>query len=186
MSLEKYKQDLDEVVEEVFSAVEVEDPVEASVRMRLATIETEDSLERIDEDEVKQAREDVLEKLDETFEELAVERHRLEGNDIERDDLGGTTTEAHIIDGFGELGAEVQKKYSNIRAFMNSTISPDEIAGMTIDAYIPTYSPGADESTPEQLVEHFYDKITGDDMTAQDIDPEDIPEALRDIYTEEE
>jgi hypothetical protein len=182
VDLERYRNELETVVEDAFSDVSLHDPLEEDIRKRLALIETRDTFERLDVEAVEETRSDVLEELDETFEDLALDRKRYQVGGSE--ELRGTTTEANILDGFGELGAEVQQKYRNIREYVEVSLDPEEILNVNIEAYRPFLMDK--QRTPERLVEHFYDRITGNGMTPGDIEPENISEAIRDIYTEEE
>lgn len=182
MDLERYRNDLETVVNEAFSDVSLHDPLEEDIRKRLALIETRDTFERLDADAVDEARGDVLGKLDETFEELAAARQGVEDGSSEG--LRGTTTEAHILDGFGGLGAEVQQKYRNIREYVEVSLDPEEILKMNIEAYRPFLMDK--QRTPERLVDHFYDRIVGNGMKPEDIEPGDVSGAISDIYTEEE
>lgn len=184
MSFKRYQEDLEEVVEDEFSHVRLPDALESSVRQRLATVETRDTVEKLQPEEVTRARNDILEKLDETFERLAADRRSLEGDDIQRKDLGGTTTGAHILYGFPEIGAEVQEKYMNVRNFIESSVCPEGIAQTNIEAYKPTLID--EEQTTEKLVDYFCEEINENGMTVDDIESDDVPEALRSIYTEEE
>ena len=178
-------QDLEDLVEEKSGDLESREDIgdtELEVRKRLAEVDTRDYIEKIEEQELEHARKELIEKLDETFRELSAHRKSLhEGNDVEPDDLGGSSVPANILDGFQEAGYAVQEKYEILKKEVEDTFDPSAVATMPLNAYM-----NPPLSQEMRVLDYFTERAKRQSFDPQEIDIEEVKEAIKTVYSREE
>ena len=178
-------QDLEDLVEEKSEDLESREDIgdtELEVRKRLAKVETRDAIEKVEVPELEDAREEAMEKLDETFRELSAYRKSLhEGNDVEPDDLGGSSVPANILDGFQEAGYAVQEKYEILKKEVEHKFDPSAVATMPLKSYM-----NPPLSQEMRVLDYFTERAKRQSFDPQEIDSEEVKEAIKTVYSREE